>query len=124
MKPGLTPHAYADFLTGKHLDSDSYQLALYDKEPEVGTHYEGDADYSVELTGYRLIEGENRAAITFSDVHLDGVTLRYRYAVLFNADKENRTISCIDTGKHVGVELGNLSIYMPKDGLVELGEGA
>ena len=121
MSANLLPHAYADFLTGAHQDTHQYALALYDKNPKVGEVYDGKADHTVDLSGYKVTTKDAKATLNFSDVHLDGVTLRYRYVVLFNKDCGNRTITLIDQGKHVGVELGNISIYMPKDGLVEFG---
>ena len=123
----LLPHAHADFMRGVHHEDDEYRMALYESDPgspEIydPTHECQAAKSGIVLTNYRVeTNSDGRANLHFSDIHLDGVTLRYRYAVLFNASKGGRTIQVIDIGKVVGVEGGLISIHMPEDGLVEFG---
>jgi hypothetical protein len=124
----LLPHANADFMRGVHQPDDEYRLAVYVDEPAYSETYDANNETftgGILLTGYSVrTNADGKASMHFSDIHLDGVTLRYRYATLFNASKGNRTITAIDIGKVVGVECGVLSIYMPKEGLVEFGGAA
>ena len=122
----LLPHANADFMMGVHQPDDEYRLACYVDDPAAGEIYSGSGESQaaaggIILTNYRVKTNNGKAQLHFSDVHLDGVSMRYRYAVLFNATKGGRTIAQVDVGRVVGVEFGVMSIYMPEDGLVEFG---
>ena len=123
----LLAHANADFLAGVHHKDDTYALALFLDDPGNPENFTSGDECAackggIMLTGYRIqTNSDGKASIHFSDIHLDGVSLRYRYALLFNASKDNRTISRIDIGRVTGVEFGVASIFMPEDGLVVFG---
>lgn len=123
----LLAHANADFLAGVHHKDDVYALALFLDDPGSPENFVSGDECSackggIMLTNYRVqTNSDGKASMHFSDIHLDGVSLRYRYALLFNASKDNRTISRIDIGRVTGVEFGVASIFMPEDGLVVFG---
>lgn len=122
--PAITNSAKREFLQGVHQPGDVYNLALYDAQASLSAETqfystagevigEGYIAGGKTLTGYKIIEDDNAAILTFDAATWASSTIRARGALIYNASRNNRALATYDFGREISSLNNNFEVEMP-----------
>jgi hypothetical protein len=124
----LCDSAKQDFLSGTHVSSDTYKMALY---YSAATLNNSTTTYSVtnEVSGTGYSAGgttlaniqyaitSNTASIDFNDATWSASTITARGGLIYNSSKSNKAIATFDFGSDIVSTNGTFTVTIPSAGV-------
>lgn len=135
IEPCIPAKAKADFLLGVHQPGDTYMLALYTSEADLGmatasyTPF-GEVDAKgynpggMELSAPRVTAAPTGGVMSFKSLKWTNASITARGAMVYNASKAGAVLAVLDFGKDITSTDGTFFLEMPEEGLIHFLENA